>query len=379
MLRKKTFSLILAVIILFSAIPLSGCGNKTPDGKDSAAPSAFPAAEPSEPRIETAAPSAAPTVCPSPTSAEDVPETPTPEPGPAYEFNPHLYLPILAPEIPQDHWDSLYNLCDALRAGETTFECSSEEAYKWATDPVTLVHLFPAAALKIKGQSGDGSPSFENGVGKISYQMPAEEFVERQARFEELVADVLNTYLEADDNDFEKCLKLYDYMESNYTYNYDFIDSMPDGHVYYTIMARSGQCIDLGSVYAFFLLQAGVEALLVSGTAPGMDHAWTYLVIDGNGYHSDPTWALRAADEPLGLHYFLMSTELRAEYGFDMDELTAPLIPRYWVKFSSIELTADNDEYCLPFGSFLVSLDEENKIVRYMLFDEELELCYARN
>ena len=60
-----------------------------------------------------------------------------------FEFNPHLYLPMLDAEIPQDYWDSFHNLCDALRAGKTTFHCSSEEAYRWVTDPSTLTELFP--------------------------------------------------------------------------------------------------------------------------------------------------------------------------------------------------------------------------------------------
>ena len=38
----------------------------------------------------------------------------------SYEFNPHVYSPTIAQEIPQDYWDSFYNLCDALRNGEMT-------------------------------------------------------------------------------------------------------------------------------------------------------------------------------------------------------------------------------------------------------------------
>ena len=63
----------------------------------------------------------------------------------AYSFNPHLYVKTFSEDIPQEYWDSFYNLCDALRVGETTFACASEEAYKWATDPSVLNALFPAA------------------------------------------------------------------------------------------------------------------------------------------------------------------------------------------------------------------------------------------
>ena len=71
-----------------------------------------------------------------------------------YVFNPHLYLPVLAQDVPQDYWDAFHNLCDALRAGETEFVCPGEDAYKWATSPSTLTQLFPVACMKISAAGG---------------------------------------------------------------------------------------------------------------------------------------------------------------------------------------------------------------------------------
>jgi hypothetical protein len=370
LMKKRIISLILASIMILAVVPLSGCAKKAPDGSNTNEPTAEPTAEPAITTPDCAEPTLEPTPEPTPAVTE--------EPEPAYEYDPHLFVPMIIEDVPQDYWDSFHNLCDALLAGETTFECSSEAAYKWATDVTVLAQLFPAACLKIKAQSDDGSAAFENGVGKISYQIPVDEFLERQARFEELVTGVLNEYLDADDDDFEKSLKLYNYMESNYTYNYDFIESKSDGYVYYTIMNHSGQCVDLGSVYAFFLLQAGVEAVLCGGQSPDMDHDWTYLVIDGQGYFSDPTWSLKVLkDDPLELYYFLMDAERRAETGFDIENLQVSLLPRYWVSFSSFKPAADSDEYCFPYGSYLISLDEENKTVHYTDYDGEHNLSYA--
>jgi hypothetical protein len=127
-MNKKTICLILAALIL-----LSGCsaasGGKTPaqtawlepDATDAPGPETTPAA------AQEAA-----TEAPAPTP-EPVAE-PTPEKT-GFEYDPHLYVPILLDDVPQDYWDSLHSLCDALRAGEPTFECSSAEAYKWVTDP----------------------------------------------------------------------------------------------------------------------------------------------------------------------------------------------------------------------------------------------------
>ena len=108
-----------------------------------------------------------------------------------FEYNPHPYVSFLSSDIPQDYWESFNNLSDALRRGESTFKCSSEEAYKWCTYWGTLYILMPAASLMIEGESNDGSTPFENGTGRIYYQMPAEDFVKRQAEFEKTVIDIL--------------------------------------------------------------------------------------------------------------------------------------------------------------------------------------------
>ena len=108
------------------------------------------------------------------------------------EYNPHPYSKKLSERIPQENWDALYNLSDAIRKGETSFKCASEEAYKWCTDITVLCCLIPPAGTKIEGKSDDGSPAFENGTGKIHYNMPADEYVKRQADFEKIATQWLD-------------------------------------------------------------------------------------------------------------------------------------------------------------------------------------------
>jgi hypothetical protein len=74
-----------------------------------------------------------------------------------------------------------------------------------------------------------------------------------------------------------------------------------------------------------------------------------------------------------------MSAERRAGDGFDMADLTSPLLPRYWLKFSSAELTAEDDELLFPSASFLKSIDEQNKIVHFTWLEEDMELSYAHD
>ena len=132
-----------------------------------------------------------------------------------FEFNPHVHVDLMDQWTAPDYWSSFYNLCDALREGRDTFECSSREAYEWCLDDVTMGSLFPACSMAVCGKSDDGSKPFEDGVGRIYYKIPAEEVVARQKEFEGVIEDIINTYVEKDDSDFEKCIKLYDYIESN--------------------------------------------------------------------------------------------------------------------------------------------------------------------
>ena len=361
-MNKKLIALLITIGII-----VSGCGSSPAKSDSIAVPEATPTVAPP---TETPAPTATPVPTNTP--------TPTPEP-PKYKFDPHPYVPMLANDIPQDHWDSFYNLCDAIRVGETTFKCSSEEAYKWATDVVTLTELIPCACTKIKGESNDGTKPYENGIGRIYYQMPIDEYVKRQAQFESMVEDVLNKYLEPDDDEFEKCLKLYDYMATEYTYDYEFLEEMPDGANYLTIINKKGQCLELASVYAYFLLQAGVEAIGVGCYKTNMNHEWTYVIVNGKGYFSDPTWALKSEmdTDELILYYFMMTGEKRAQTGCPVDDISGPLIPGYWAKFASVEITATDDKYDFPFSSVFEKLDEKNKVIYYTSLDDECSLKYG--
>ena len=257
--------------MLVSAILLSGCSSRTVQ-TESSLPETSQTAE----KIVF-------------TEEETVTESSSEETQGKFEFNPHVYSAQLAKTVPQEHWDALYSLCDALRAGETTFKCADEKAYKWVTDVTIMCCLFPAAGLQFNAESSDGSPAFENGTGKITYKTDIDEWKKREADFEAMIVDIINSTVEKDDTDFEKALKLYLYVAKNYTYEHEVVQW--DNYVYKTFVKKTGQCINFAAVYAYLLMQVGVDAL-PCGTYDGLCHAWTYVTINGKGYHIDTTWAL---------------------------------------------------------------------------------------
>ena len=293
-----------------------------------------------------------------------------------FEYNPHPYVSFLSSDIPQDYWESFNNLSDALRRGESTFKCSSEEAYKWCTYWGTLYILMPAASLMIEGESKDGSTPFENGTGRIYYQMPAEDFVKRQAEFEKTVIDIINSCVEKDDTDFEKCLKLYDYIESNFIYE-DYGVNGNDDSCYYAMMNKKGLCAQLAACYAHLLLQCGVEAISVGCYDPSISHSWTYMIIDGKAYHSDPTWALKDTEhtDRLHLYYFLMDDTRRSE-SCPVNDIQSLILPNYQESRSNTDFAASDDRLLFPQAADFDSLDEDKKAVHYRVAEESRELKY---
>ena len=300
-----------------------------------------------------------------------------------FEFNTRIYSPTLAGWIPEENWTAFYNLCDALRAGETEFECPSQEAYDWAINGTILANLFPAACMRVEAGSDDGSEAFENGIGKIHYKMPAEEFVKRQADFEALITDILNSTLESDDTEYEMALKLYLYIAENYDYDYSDQNAIKeeDGYVYRTFKTKLGRCINYGSVYAYLLLQVGIDAMNVGCFEEGMDHAWTYAIINGQGYHIDTTWALKSCYpgvEHVYLDYFMMSGDERDADGCLVRDLTMQLLLEFWVSRTTITIDATDNHYCIRDYCGFVWLDEDNKNLTYEdMYGERHEFYYG--
>lgn len=297
-----------------------------------------------------------------------------------YKFQPHLHFTFIGDAIPEDHYESLYHLIDALLEGKDSFACSSQEAYDWATDDATLNNFFPAACIKVTGKSTDGTTPFENGTGRIYYKMPKDEFLKREAQYESDIEEILNTSLDPDDNDFEKCLKLLNYMASTFTYGQVDATSTDDGADYKALQMKTGICDHLASIYAYLLMQAGVEAYNIGIFEPDMCHAWTYAIVNGKGYHIDPTWSLKyEADSDLDLSYFMMNDQRRADSGCPLNDITAPVLPKFWAHdYESIDFKASDPDYEFPEFSTLKELDEKNKILYYCEYgdDETKKTCY---
>ena len=308
------------------------------------------------------------------TTTETTPE-PTKAPDPI-KFNPHVYSKIISDEFcTEEWWDALYNCIDAVRAGEDSFECKSKEAYKFATDEVTLGALYPAVCTFITGGG------YKDGVGKIKYKMDKDKLLERIKNFEAEIERMLNEAIRSDYSDFEKLLGLYQYVGKNFVYDYSSDDhpTVEEFGNYACLMTKQGICTEIAASYAYLLLQVGVEALEV-GEFSKLCHAWTYVILDDTGYFVDATWGMTTDPAfDVDMQYFLQTDEERAVDGCDIDEDAISLVEWWKRDYDKDRYKATDDKYSfLHEHAILRSMDPDRNVIRYFtMLGEEKEYNYG--
>ncbi len=298
------------------------------------------------------------------------------KPETLFTFNPHPHTGLLSELVTDEMWADLYSLIDAIRAGEDTFTCTSEESYKWCTDSCTLSNFLPASCETVEGAG------YEDGVGKIRYKIGKEAFLERESAFEEEVVRILNEAADPEDSDFEKLLGIYAYIGEHFSYDYSPIDGNgPDEFSNYAcLMTKQGICCEVAGVMTYLLLQVGVEATEFGGDGSAGYHDWNYVEIGGEGYFVDATWALYGdgRDTELTLLYFMETEEERIADGFDQDKFEVDMLWPFKSDYDIGRFRADDSTFA-PLHNFAYyeGIDKDRNILRYRIGDEHYELEYG--
>ena len=290
-----------------------------------------------------------------------------------FNFNPHVFSDRDVIVWGEDARDAFFNMVDAMRKGEDTFECASEEAYNTATGGRLIDYYFPVADMLVNDEYYDNL-SYENGVGVIPYLDKKEEFLEKEKEFETLVTDILNENVRTSYSEFEIALSLYVYISQNYTYDFDMRDAMyttrgDEIATYRAFTEGQGICQELSGVYNYLLLQCGVESDVMTGP----DHQWNFVNIRGKDYHIDPTFGLvirGVADNRTPLDYFMMTDEDREYYGgFPIDEFGICGLGDESRDRFDFHAT---DESFSPFRfAYFIEMDTDKNIVTYFDFASE--------
>jgi hypothetical protein len=159
----------------------------------------------------------------------------------------------------------------------------------------------------------------------FTYAYSAEEQAEMLAFMDEEYLSILNEIIPQDANELEKVLRVYRYFSNRIEYNYEWLEDYqlsedtflyPDIQIYEALKTNKGVCHSYSYLCEYALAQLGIDCFGAVGhdTNADGDHMWILVKIDGNFYYCDPTWD-RNADGTVGLRYFGMTTERRAETG----------------------------------------------------------------
>ena len=101
--------------------------------------------------------------------------------------------------------------------------------------------------------------------------------------------EILAEYITDDMSEKEKVKALHDYLILNTTY--DDLNGDSRVHMPYTVfIERKGVCDAYAEAFKILMNAAGLECIVVPGSAMGEGHVWNQVKVDGLWYHIDVTW-----------------------------------------------------------------------------------------
>ena len=354
---KKTIAVLLCLALSLALLP--GCAAAPAPEETQLIPVETPAAP-----EETAAPAE--------TEAVPSPE-PTEEPAPEetrghYRFQPKVcssYMTELFGEAMTETW---FSLVDAVMAGETSFACPDEDTYWWVMGQYPDM-CFPVLKDLIF-YTYDVENPVKDGVAEFTYTVPQEEAAAKIAEFITLVEDILNETLRDDYSDLEKALALYLYFSHHYIYDYE--SARPDFaptylSSYRVLTTGTGICQEFSVAYSYLLLQAGVDAGVMSGhrSWDHEGHQWSYVKFHGHNFHIDPTYVIGDQDS---LSYFMMTDEQRETDGYPKNDFV--ICSHYSNDHPHPDYAADDDSFREIWRGRLAEFDRDTHVLRYTFYDE---------
>ncbi|MDO4292870.1 MAG: transglutaminase domain-containing protein [Eubacteriales bacterium] len=119
-----------------------------------------------------------------------------------------------------------------------------------------------------------------------TWTMDREQVREREAQLKQAAAEWLQGLPEETD-DYGKVKYLYDTLIARTDYVPGSADSQ---NICSVLLNGSSVCQGYAKTLQYLCQLSGIPALLVTGTMEGEGHAWDLIYMDGDWYHTDPTW-----------------------------------------------------------------------------------------
>ena len=178
---------------------------------------------------------------------------------------------------------------------------------------------------KVNGQISTNSNGGYN--LEIIYNMRYLSDKEQEQKVSQEVKDVLKSLDLTHKTDYQKAKLIYDYICSNITYDYDNLND--DTYslkytAYAALINKTAVCQGYASLLYRMLLEAGVDARVISGNAGG-PHAWNIVKLNGKYYNLDSTWDAGRSN----YSYFLKNMDDFSDHVRDDEYRTDNFIKEY--------------------------------------------------
>ncbi len=284
-----------------------------------------------------------------------------------YVFQPKVCSVYMEEVFGKDMCAAWYNLVDAVLAGKDTFACKDQHTYDWVMGQFAYRCL--PVLPELIDYAYDRGHAVKGGVASFTYLVPPEEAKEHIEAFGKQIESILNVVFEDDYSDFEKALTLYVYFSEHYAYDYDTFEKMYEMYIddlsaYRFFQTGMGVCQEISTAYSYLLMQAGVEAT----TMMGADHQWSYVRINGQNYHIDPTYVISERDS---LTYFMMTDEQRELTGYKKSGFT--ITSNYAQDHPHPDYTADDAHFRPLWDTYFDTLSRETHTALCAIGENEYE------
>lgn len=207
------------------------------------------------------------------------------------------------------------------------------------------------------------------------YTMTPQEQSEKLSLMNE-IADKINSYFSDDTTDYEKELKIHDYLVNQSVYD---CESDGAGLAYSCIINGYASCEGYAKATKFLLEKSGIECYNIVGDAENLkgeteSHMWNLVNIDGSYYYLDTTWDDPAENPGTVSHIYFNITENELKKDHSNFEAFFPCESteaNYFVKSDNFYYSSDYYSIQKMQNSVLNSLLNDKKSVEFRFADEQ--------
>lgn len=171
-------------------------------------------------------------------------------------------------------------------------------------------------------------------------------------------------------SDYRRALVLHDWLINNAEYDLTYTHYDAAGVLLY----GTGVCDSYARAYQMLLSAAGVESMIVTGTAGSDDkgwenHGWNLVLLDGQWYHVDCTWDDPTNSDECHDYFCLTDEEIAVDHiwnrpGSSVDN--GMLVPdANGGVYSDVEATTDYDFAFSDIASFEAGMDAQVEAMAY--------------